>query len=322
MKKMKTCPKGAFGLNGIWAGQDSQKNEFWSANFKNAMGYNLYFWKLKEIAVSRVEWSGMSDNIDQRYLEEVLFFNGAALYSRDEVMGDMVSAFAGVGQRDIYNRPVVRDIYTPTGYHREVTGLDSVIIYNNYNRLPDIFTIQYYADRLWQLDRVIDINCNAQKTPLMVKATKDTELTIKNMWMQYDGNVPAIFRGAEADALNPHPIEVLQTGAPFVADKIQGVKNGIWKEALTFLGVDSPSEAKKEQLVSAEVRQNGGSTAAFRASFMKPREDGARRINAMFGTDIVPLWNSTIYEMSLAMPGASAEEQAANASFSEKNTGV
>lgn len=309
------CPGGGFAANGMWAGQDTQKNMFWESNFDNVSAFNVYWLALRNIATSRVEWEGIPDTVDQRFLEEVLFFNGAALYSADEIMGQMVSAFAGVGNRDIYNKPIVRDVYTPNGYHHMVTDRESVIIYNNYSRLPDVFAVNYFSGRLWELDQIIDVNCRAQKTPVAVRATKEQQLAMKNMWMQFDGNMPAIFIDNNVlDFNNGNAIECVKTDAPFVADKIQVIKEQVWSQALMWLGVDSAPSFKKEQLVSAEVRQQSGGTAAFRAAFMKPREDAAKEINKMFGTDIQPMWNATVMEQMVAMPNVSAVNQAAEVS--------
>lgn len=312
-------PMGAWSGNGFWASQNTKGNVFGEANWMNDASFNLYFWKLKEIAVSRVEWKNLPPEIDQRFFEETEFFKGGALFSADEIMGYMVSAFAGGGELDIYNNPIQREIYTPNGYHRRASIEDSVIVWNNYNKLPDVWMVDYFANRIWQMDRTTDINVSAQKTPIIIRATKEMELTMKNLWKQYDGNEPVMFVGDNLDWDNNN-ISVLNTAAPFVADKVQLVKQKIWNECLTYLGVDTPIADKAEQLVSAEVRQNSSATAAYRAAYMKPREDAAKKINEMFGLDIQPMWNATVYEKALAMPTVTAAEQGAEASLSEEIT--
>ena len=71
-------------------------------------------------------------------------------------------------------------------------------------------------------------------------------LTLKNLYMKYDGNQPFIF--GDRNDLNPNSIQALVTGAPYVADKLYELKQNIWNEVLTFLGVPNVQMNKKERL--------------------------------------------------------------------------
>lgn len=317
VRRQHGLPHGMPAANGMWASHDTHNNIFRESDNMNVYGWNIYFWKLKELATTRIRWEGMPEGIDRRYFEEILFFNGGALWSRDEIMGDMVSAFTAGGTRNIYNLPTQREVYTPNGYHSGKSIGDSVIIWNNYNRLPDAWICEYYANRIYTMDRSADINILAQRTPVVIKATEEQKLTMKNIWMKYEGNEPVIFTEDTLDLANGNGVQVLKTDAPFVADKINEMKLTVWWEALTFLGINSPQRAKQQQLVSAEVRQNASAVASYRAAFLKPRIEAAEEINRMFGLHIEPVWNAEEIEQKLASPASELLEQAAEASMSE-----
>ena len=140
-----------------------------------------------------------------------------------------------------------------------------------------------FSRRLYLLDRVIDVNANAQKTPVLIQGTEKQRTTLINLYKEYNGNSPFIFGDKNLDL---NTLKSLNTGAPYVADKIYQLKTQIWNEALTYLGISNINIQKKERLVTDEVTRNQGGTIASRYSRLQARRDGVKKINAMFGTNI------------------------------------
>ena len=64
------------------------------------------------------------------------------------------------------------------------------------------------------------------------------------------------------------------------------MKRKYWYEALTFLGVDSVNEEKKERLVSAEVERGNSIAAMYRYTRLNARKFACQQINQMFGLNI------------------------------------
>ena len=141
-----------------------------------------------------------------------------------------------------------------------------------------------FADRLGKIDEIIDININAQKTPILILADESKRLTMKNLYMKYDGNQPFIF--GDRNDLNPNSIQALVTGAPYVADKLYELKQNIWNEVLTFLGVPNVQMNKKERLITDEVNRGLGGVFASRYSGLLSRRQACVQINEMFGLNI------------------------------------
>ena len=106
---------------------------------------------------------------------------------------------------------------------------------------------------------------------------------MKNLYKQYDGNEPFIFGSKGLDA---NGLKVLQTGAPYVADKLYELKSQIWNEALTYLGISNTNVTKKERMISDEVIRNMGGTIASRYSRLESRRQAVEQINKMFNLDI------------------------------------
>ena len=254
-----------------------------SAVMNNAT-YIQYFNRLVELSVSMFEWQGLPETVDPRYLELHLFQNGSMVYFRDEVMGDLCLDCIANGQFDVYGNPISRRAYSSYNqYQKTLNESDSVIIWNNYLRQPSVLDVKMFAKRLYNLDRIIDVNANAQKTPVLVQGTEKQRTTLVNLYKEFDGNAPFIFGDKNLDL---NSLRAISTNAPYVADKLYQLKTQIWNEALTYLGISNLNIQKKERMITDEVQRNQGGTIASRYSRLESRREAVDKINRMFGTDI------------------------------------
>mgnify|MGYP002762495139 FL=1 len=250
----------------------------------NNDSYIQYFYRLMELSISMFEWNGLPKTVDPRYLELHLFKNGSMVYFRDEVMGDLCLDCIANGQFDVYGNPISRRAYSSYNqYQKTLNESDSVIIWNNYLRQPSVLDVKMFAKRLYNLDRIIDVNVNAQKTPVLVQGTEKQRLTLVNLYKEFDGNAPFIFGDKNLDL---NSLRAISTNAPYVADKLYQLKTQIWNEALTYLGISNLNIQKKERMITDEVQRNQGGTIASRYSRLEARREAVEKINNMFGTDI------------------------------------
>jgi len=260
----------------------------------NSQTYLDYYNRLKELALNVFEWENLPDSVDERFLELVLFEYGYCAYFNDELLGDLALTCTIGGQLDVYRVPTQRRAYATNGYNKQLTNKDSVLIYNNYLRTPTDMTIRLFARRLYEIERSIDVNVKSQKTPVLITSSEQQRLTMKNYYMQYDGNEPFIFGDKHMDF---EGMQVFKTDAPFVADKLQILKHQIWNEALTFCGIENSNQDKKERMVSDEVGGNYGNIEAQRNVMLNARRQAAEKINRMFGTNIEVSFRSNLQTM-------------------------
>ena len=261
-----------------------RKTNFWESAVMNNATYIQYYNRLIELSIAMFDWTGLPDTIDPRFLELTLFKYGQAVFFEDEVMGYLALTNAVQGGFDVYGYPVASRAYSPyNNYQKNLTLDDSVIIYNNYLRTPSSLDVEVFAKRLYNLDRVIDVNANAQKTPVLIKCAETQRLTMKNLYKEFDGNSPVIFGD---NGLNEANFTVLSTEAPDVADRIYQLKTQIWNEALTYLGISNINVQKKERLITDEVSRNMGGVIASRYSRLNARQNACEKINKMFGLNV------------------------------------
>lgn len=267
----------------------------------NNVTYMQYFNRLTELAISMFEWQNLPSTVDPRYIELHLFQNGSMVYFNDDVIGNLCLDCLPNGNFDVYGNPVLRRAYSSyNNYQRDLNEDDSVIIWNNYLRSNSITDIKMYSRRLYLLDRIIDVNANAQKTPVLVQGTEKQRLTLLNLYKEYNGNSPFIFGDKNLDL---NALKCLNTGAPYVADKIYQLKTQIWNEALTYLGISNINIQKKERLITDEVTRNQGGTIASRYSRLQSRREAVEKINAMFGTNIEVNYREDFQEIETDMGG-------------------
>lgn len=261
-----------------------KKTLFEESLITNNMTYVQYLNRLTELAISMFEWKNLPPTVDPRYLELHLFETGCMVYFNDDILGDLCLDCLPQGRLDVYGNPVLRRAYSGyNNYQKLLKQSNSVIIWNNYLHLNSILEVKMFAKRLYNLDRIIDVNANAQKTPVLVQGTEKQRLTLLNLYKEFDGNAPFIFGDKNLDL---NSLKSISTNAPYVCDKIYTLKTQVWNEALTYLGISNINIQKKERLITDEVTRNQGGTIASRYSRLESRREAVKKINAMFGTNI------------------------------------
>lgn len=252
---------------------------------RNMSSYQYYVERLCELAVSMFKWENLPETVNERFIETQLFYNGMCVYFNDDAIGDLCLACAGHAPYDVYGTPTKRRGYSPyNGYSIELDESNSVVIWNNYLRTNTYPKIKHFAMRLYDYDRIADVNTNTQKTPLVIQCSQQQRLSLLNLFKEYDGNAPVIFGDKNLDLAS---IKVIDTQSTYIAGDILNVKEKIWSEALEYLGIQSSSSSKTERLTQTESSSLTSVAIASRYSRLEARRMAANSINKMFGTDIV-----------------------------------
>ena len=272
----------------------NENRQFWESANYNSRAFMHYYNRLVELSISMFEWKNLPKEIDVRFLELTLFSKGSVVFFKDDDIaingnenrdGYLALPMNGYSGFDIYHIPVARSAYAVNGYtNSDLNNTNSIIIYNNMLKTPASIDVEWFAKRLADLDRIAEVNINAQKTPVLVLADENQRMTMKNMYKQYEGNEPFIFGSKKLDDYGK--ITVLNTGAPYLADKLYNLKTQMWNEALTYLGISNINVTKKERMITDEVTRNQGSVVASRYSRLESRRSACKQINDMFGLDM------------------------------------
>lgn len=265
-------------------------NQFEDAMLLNSRTYIDYLERMKKIALSMFEWVNLPDSMNSRYLEMCLYYKGQAALLYDENYGYINTQAADSGYINIYGLPTkincfsysyneIRDLYIPEATGQEKTD-ECILVMNTYERIPTCVSVELFAMRLAEAQRSADININAMRTPVLIRTDKNQELSLRNLYAQYEGNAPVIF--ADRTQLNPDDIKVFKTDAPFIAKDIMEYKVQIWNEFLTTLGVSNLDE-KRERLITSEIDSNNELVNLNLQSFLAPRKKACQEFNDKYG---------------------------------------
>ena len=252
-------------------------------NIKSTAIFHDYYSRLKNIALSVFKWEGLPETCNAKFLEDCLFNYGKAVFVEDAEMSFLNLKVTAADSLNVYNEPIAYRAYS-TGYDKYFDADNCVIIRNNLMEKSTDSTIILFAERLASLEMAISVNINAQKTPILVRCDEKTRLTLENVYKQYEGDKPVIFG---AKSLQEKPLDVLTTGAPFVADKLREEKRAVWNEALEFLGINTnPSDRKKERLITSEVNSNNEQIDIQSLTMLSSRELACDLINKKYGLNV------------------------------------
>lgn len=257
---------------------------FKESNVKNNLVVQSWLNRIIELALCVFEYHNVPETIDIRYLEKTLITKGCAAWFRDDVTGALL-ALQGVtqGQFDVYGNPRIRQAVGYNGYTRTVSDSDSVLMWNNYQRVPSYPVLLNYARQIADIERIIEVNVSGQKTPKIIQCSKDQFLSFKNIEMKTEGNQKYIFIDNE---LNPNLLKVLDMTVPYVADKLYNIKNLLIAECLSYIGIPANAIEKKERINLLELELSNANTDAQRYTRLISRQEALAAINQMFGTNI------------------------------------
>jgi hypothetical protein len=258
---------------------------------------HMYRRQLMGKCLSRFTWEGLPNGIDPRFIEATIFNNAYSVFYFDTMFEMFMAMPATIsGPLDIQDNPTGYRVSRNGIYSREVKASESVCIWGNQVREPEIDVVLSYAARLAQIDRTIEIDLLNERNPMIVACSQDQRLTVQNLISRiYDGE-PVVW-GTEnmsmdnlANMIGVFPLNQNAGAGAVSSIKHMESKSKIWGEALTMLGIMNVNSEKRERMVVEEAAANSGQVLASRESFMKPRLLACEQINEMFGLNISCSW--------------------------------
>lgn len=253
--------------------------------------------RLRMLATSLFTWKGLDDVAGtgaSRFLEQALFENGRACFVKDPELGYMALRVNPSDKLNIYQLPTKVEAWS-IGYNKQFAFDDIVYIMNNVIQKPTMLSLDLFAYRLYDTERTIDVNLNAQKTPVLIEGDTKTILTLKNVYMQYSGNTPFIFGNKQFDISNK--LNVLKTDAPYIIDKLDTHKHQILNDCLTLLGIDNANTDKKERLITNEVESNEDLVNYYLNCWYKTRKQACDEINKKFKLNIKVVLDEDVIDL-------------------------
>ena len=280
----------------------------WQAGMTNSRTQHYWLHRLRCLALSAFEWVNVPEDIDPRFIELCMLDYGMGglfdMSSDGSTLVDSRRMFAfaqaaPISRLNMYWNPnKVRLIpangglpwlrhaywYTQALFDKTIklNPADSVILFDNINRTHILPMLMMFARRLAHIDRIIDINLHAQATPYILSGPEEARKDMVNYYKMLGGHEPAIIK----NKTSVFDVSVLQTDAPYVADKLLFAQNTILNQALDLLGVNNTTTDKRERMIVSEIQSNNEDIALMRRSRLWTRQEFCEKANKIFGLDM------------------------------------
>lgn len=252
--------------------------------FENARTYWAVYNQLRLLAINQFEWDGLEElGIPEEYVENLLYKFGRATFFMDDLNSYLCLQSTNSRAVNPYGYPL-EYIVTGFNYHKHISAEKSVLIRNNKLERPTDEVVRYYAEKLYQISRTCDTNVKLHKLPFLFLTDANTNFTFKAMFDKIDQNEVAIFADRNLDIENS--IKCVQTGAPFILDKMADYKHDVFNDFCTELGINNANTDKRERLITDEVTANNELIKTNLQVRLSEREKACEKINEMFKVNV------------------------------------
>ena len=246
--------------------------------------YNLIYNRYKMLALNMFRWEGLPDTIKSRHIENSLYHHGLCIIINDDNLG-FISVPCNYGANLNINNEPTEVITTGYNYIKTIKYMSDKekdkcqLILNNDLAIGNKEYIEYFAQKMYEVDTVIRANINQQKYPWFIPCEPKLKNSIKLMFEKVDNLEPLILADK---SIITEGIQVLTTNTPYVADKLNEYKFELEREILTFLGLNNNFE-KKERLLTNEIDSNNQFIEANIEIQYKNRLIAQDYLNSKFG---------------------------------------
>ena len=188
--------------------------------------YRLIYDRYKMLALNMFRWEGLPDTIKSRHIENSLYHHGLCIIINDDNLG-FISVPCNYGANLNINNEPTEVITTGYNYIKTIKYMSDKekdkcqLILNNDLAIGNKEYIEYFAQKMYEVDTVIRANINQQKYPWFIPCEPKLKNSIKLMFEKVDNLEPLILADK---SIITEGIQVLTTNTPYVADKLNEYK--------------------------------------------------------------------------------------------------
>lgn len=237
------------------------------------------------LAKNRFKWTNLPNGIKSYQIEKYLYENGEIGFYFDTNKGYIALPINPIGQVNVYGEHV-KYMLNGIGYTKTVDIDDIIKIKCNDDSIPAMLQVAFYCDLIDDIETTMFFNLKQQKLPYIIPATKSNELSMRNIFKKIDDGEFAIYVDERLANGGDIGIKVVKTEAPYLLDKLQVIKQDIYNELYSYLGINNTNTNKKERLLVDEVNVNNNHILMNLELEYKNRIDAANLINEKYGLNI------------------------------------
>lgn len=239
---------------------------------RNLSTFNNNFSAMGLMAQNRFKWESKViapyDRLSE-YIEMLLFWLGQCCLAEEDGQWKVKKCISN-GNIGKFGHPTKFTTCDYDGSNTKVYNYEDVIwIKNNAFCVPTYAWLRKYCDRISHIERVMDLNIDAQKTPYIIESAPETQLSIKNVFKKIKEMSECIFLNMNKGGLRDK-VKVLNLNAPYLVDKLYAQKQNEYNDALNFIGINTIDE-KRERLITGETEVSEELTENYNDIFYASR---------------------------------------------------
>lgn len=256
----------------------------------NLQAFTRNYSDLSELYVSTKEIVNLPDTAYAPWIFRLLRDEGKFVLINDPDLGVISLQLAYEDKWNIYGVVTDGAGIDFFGKTYNFNASNGTVVYANYGftmreHIAPILMIEEYARRLAAIERTLDINVYAMRTPIMLNAESDKQIeTLKSIFRDYDGMMPVLFADSKMKELTK--MQAIDLLTKDYTRPLWDLKMNVMNEALTRLGIPNSAVEKRERVNVQEVISNNAGAIAFRQSPLKAIQLGLDDFNKKAGTDM------------------------------------
>ena len=275
-------------------------NKNYSPEFMQKTIRTMYFNKYYNMFMNMFEWTGLTTE-EQVYIMKKLWAYGtiAAFKIKNlDILG--YAPYAAYGW-NMYDFPEEVTLINERGVPfipntTQVVDKDVVLGWIQFNQKPIKEIVEYYIDRMVQVDMVINTNIELHKMPYLIAADAQDKDKLEDLVSRILNNELVVF----ADLESVNLIKSLATQPQYIIDKLHAYRIQLENELLTYLGFDNSGNSEKATtMLLDEINANNVVINASADQFKTCIDNWCKRIKEVFGVEITAKLKAEQAEESL-----------------------
>lgn len=267
----------------------------------------IYLRMLMELASNRFKWVGLPDTIDERFLELTLWQSGLAIFYYDKEFSRYLALRgSGVGRINHYDNPTRFQVIGNSMVSKTLSSSQCVPIWDNKMRLPMHDVAMVYSARLAAVETSLDQNILLTRHPVVIGVDQNEKHSYQQVFDMVKEGDPVILGtpllGENVNA-KMTALQLLPNNTHETMTKLYNIKNSLWNDVMTFLGIKNSDTSKRERMIVDEVESNDEQVLSYRNTALTERRRAAEQINKMFGLAVSVEWNNTVQNVQSIFPG-------------------
>ena len=265
--------------------------------------YDKYRQLINKLIMNRIEWVGLPDTVDPRWLEVTLAqYGNAIFYDGTSTSAGKEEAFVRASKEDaifLVSKVVQQgspDVYGNFNDYRaigfnfnyQIPHGEGVVIWNSTTRENSWMIMNSFAQDLAEIDSIAKLNRKQQRFAKIIAADESAINDAERVLKKVDQGEPVIM-GLKS-LTDKVTAATLDLSVPYLQADFHKDRESLMAELFTYLGIKNVGREKSTYMNYSETDLSNDAIARVREDLLSPRKQAAEEINRKWGLNVDVRW--------------------------------